>query len=76
MSVRGFQKSVDRDVSSINFFGIFFNFAKLLRGCQKLSSFSREYTEYTGGRARRESMVTIRFLKMLIMIHCICIQGR
>ena len=44
----------------------------MVRGRPELSSFSREYTEYAGGRG---SMVVVRFFKMLIMMHCIFIRG-
>ena len=42
-------------------------------GRPELSSFSQEYTEYAGWRG---SMAAVCFFKMLIMMHCIFIQGR
>ena len=43
----------------------------LLRGHPVMSSFSREYTEYAGGRGSRAA---VRFFLMLIMMHCIFIR--
>ena len=59
--------------NSIQFF-VVVNFAKPLRGGPTLSSFSREYTENTGGRGNG----CCTLFKMLIIVHilCICIQGR
>ena len=44
-----------------------------VRGSSKMvASFTSVYTGYTAGRG---SMVVVCFLKMLIMMHCICLRG-